>query len=289
MRCANDECVGRTGFLVARGQSVLIDFSRSIFKRTAYSGESGSVLPRDSNSSMIGRFLRTATYGSGAEYAGVVDRFTGRLFSTFPAPLLLIVGGGTIGEGLSKVYRQHPESIVGIDAYASDQTALVCDAHDLPFQDDSFDGVIIQAVLEHVLDPARVADEIHRVLKPGGLVLADTPFMQQVHEGAYDFTRFSKGGHRWLFRRFDEVESGVSGGPGVALLWSISYFVRALGAGPRMTAIIAFLFAWVRPLERLMNSKLAADAASATYFVGAKSAAMLSPDEVPGLYDKCAG
>src|SRR5207237_664581 len=35
--------------------------------------------------------------------------------------------------------------------------------------------------------------------EPLVLVLGDTPFMQQVHEGAYDFTRFALSGHRWLF------------------------------------------------------------------------------------------
>jgi SAM-dependent methyltransferase len=40
----------------------------------------------------------------------------------------------------------------------------------------------IQAVLEHALDPPVVVAEIYRVLKPGGLVYADTPFMQRVHE-----------------------------------------------------------------------------------------------------------
>jgi len=57
-----------------------------------------------------------------------------------------------------------------------------------------FDAVWIQAVLEHVLDPVRVVAEIHRVLRPGGLVYSEIPFMQEVHEGAYDFTRFRLSG-----------------------------------------------------------------------------------------------
>jgi ubiquinone/menaquinone biosynthesis C-methylase UbiE len=67
----------------------------------------------------------------------------------------------------------------------------VADGHQLPIADGSVDGVWIQAVLEHVLDPSIVVQEIHRVLTPGGVVYAETPFMQPVHEGAYDFTRFS--------------------------------------------------------------------------------------------------
>ena len=49
--------------------------------------------------------------------------------------------------------------------------------------DASVDGVIVQAVLEHVLDPRTVAAEVERVLRPRGMVYAETPLMQQVHEG----------------------------------------------------------------------------------------------------------
>ncbi len=65
-----------------------------------------------------------------------------------------------------------------------------------------------------------MAAEIHRVLRPGGIVYADTPFLQQVHEGAYDFTRFTDSGHRFLFRRFERIDSGsVAGcGHGAALV-----------------------------------------------------------------------
>ena len=74
------------------------------------------------------------------------------------------------------------------------------------------DAVICQAVLEHVLEPASAVSEIHRVLRRDGLVYAETPFMQQVHERAYDFSRFTQSGHRWLFRRFSEISAGPIGG-----------------------------------------------------------------------------
>ena len=54
-------------------------------------------------------------------------------------------------------------------------------------------------MLEHAVDPDRVAAGIHRVLKPQALVHAETPIMQQVREGAYDFTWFTVLGHRYLF------------------------------------------------------------------------------------------
>lgn len=42
------------------------------------------------------------------------------------------------------------------------------DARDLPFDDDSFDVAWSQAVWQNIDDKARVAEEVHRVLRPGG-------------------------------------------------------------------------------------------------------------------------
>ena len=115
-----------------------------------------------------------------------------RLKAQHPAPTLLVIGGGAIGAGAEELYAAPNVRVVGRDVYASSNTQVVADGHFLPFRDGVFDGVWIQAVLEHVLDPPALVAEIHRVLKPSGLVYADTPFMQQVHEQAYDFTRFTR-------------------------------------------------------------------------------------------------
>ncbi len=46
--------------------------------------------------------------------------------------------------------------------------AQVCDAHTLPFADGSFDAVTLQFASRH-LEIIRVFEEVHRVLKPGGI------------------------------------------------------------------------------------------------------------------------
>ena len=48
-------------------------------------------------------------------------------------------------------------------------------AEQLPFPDAAFDLVILDNVLEHVDDPARTLEEIHRVLAPGGILYLVTP------------------------------------------------------------------------------------------------------------------
>jgi ubiquinone/menaquinone biosynthesis C-methylase UbiE len=52
----------------------------------------------------------------------------------------------------------------------------------LPFPDESFDLVVCLDVLEHVMDPAMVLSEVHRVLKPGGKVLPRPALPPPAHQ-----------------------------------------------------------------------------------------------------------
>jgi SAM-dependent methyltransferase len=54
-------------------------------------------------------------------------------------------------------------------------TYQVASADKLPFPDASFDLVTCQTVLIHMADPAAVMDEMVRVARPGGLILAAEP------------------------------------------------------------------------------------------------------------------
>lgn len=200
------------------------------------------------------------------------------------APLVLIVGGGAIGAGAEALY-EHPEvRLVGFDLYASPHVQLIADAHRMPFADGTFDAVWIQAVLEHVLEPQAVVGEVERVLRPGGLVYAETPFLQPVHEGPYDFTRFTDSGHRWLFRRFELVDSGAVLGPFAQLLWSINHAARSLFRSAKAGFAAELLFFWLKYFDRLVPDRFARDGASGLFFLGRKAATSLSPKEIVDYY-----
>jgi hypothetical protein len=141
-------------------------------------------------------------------------------------------------------------------------------------------------VLEHVIEPQLVVDEIWRVLKPSGLVYAETPFMSQVHERAYDFTRFTANGHRWLFRRFEQIDAGVNrgSGAGAALAWSVRYFVRAL-VGSRIAMLVALPFFLLRHLDGFAHPRRQADAALGVFIWGRKSERSLTPKDMIAYYE----
>jgi SAM-dependent methyltransferase len=70
----------------------------------------------------------------------------------------------------------------------------------LPFEDASFDGVVLKDLLEHVADPVAVVREVHRVLKPGGSVFASSPDAQRWVWDDYTHRRpFTRKAFRLLF------------------------------------------------------------------------------------------
>jgi SAM-dependent methyltransferase len=293
--CANPACeFAHKGYPTAGGQPVLMDFEQSVFRREDYD-EIDKVLPSSDGVKFSGSFrtytnrtfrdrIRIAVYGinriAPKNSLTVLQSLKGKA----EHPRLLIIGGGTIGEGTDRFYEDGAVDIVAIDVYPSPFTCLLADAHWLPFADGVFDGVWIQSVLEHVLEPHRVVEQIYRVLKPDGLVYAETPFMMQVHEGAHDFTRFTLSGHRWLFRNFDQIEGGSLGGAGWAMLWSVRYFWRALGIGDKAATALTAPFFWLRYFDRLMRRRTSADAGLGFFFFGRKSHTAMGPKEIIAYY-----
>jgi SAM-dependent methyltransferase len=88
--------------------------------------------------------------------------------------------GGSAG-AIDNFLADHAAKVVGIDidegAISHAQQTFrkenlefrVADALNLPFDDASFDVVICSHVYEHVPDPVKMFDEIHRILRPDGI------------------------------------------------------------------------------------------------------------------------
>lgn len=286
-RCVNGDCrCSLEPFPLVANQPVLIDFDDSIFDRQGFADREGtSAIPRDVKRARFLVRLRRKLMGSNQTAATYATIFANSVKAISAKPRILIIGGGTIGNGMSRLYDEPDIEIVSLDVFVSPYTTLVADGHKIPFKDGTFHGVWIQAVLEHVLTPMEVAAEVHRVLHPGGFVFADTPFMQQVHEKAFDFTRFTVSGQRWLFRHFDHIASGASGGAGTATAWSLQYLVRSVTRSQRAGTAMLFAMSWLRVFDRF-RSRFNNDAASGVFFFGSRSERKLNPKEMVAFYEE---
>jgi SAM-dependent methyltransferase len=286
-RCSTAECPHHRpkAFPTLGRWPVVVDFERSVVDRSSITQEPARLLAPGARMRRISVSALPARVRDWWKPRNkVAEREVQRLLSSLPAhPLVLVVGGGTVGNGVDALYRQGPR-LIAFDVYGSPLTQFVADAHEIPLETASVDAVIVQAVLEHVIDPDRVVAEIHRVLRPGGLVYAETPFMQQVHAGPYDFRRFTSSGHRWLFRGFDEIAAGAVAGPGTQLLWSIDHLARGLTRSQLGGRLARAAFSWLRVLDRYVPGPFSLDAASACFFLGRRAERQLEPREIIDYY-----
>jgi ubiquinone/menaquinone biosynthesis C-methylase UbiE len=84
---------------------------------------------------------------------------------------------------MTKFLEEKGNTVIGVDLegvfyhpYVSEKLSfLKSDALHIPFNDNTFDGLISLDVIEHVPDDKRFADEVRRVLKPSGLAIIETP------------------------------------------------------------------------------------------------------------------
>lgn len=176
-----------------------------------------------------------------------------------------------IGSG-STIYG---EEFINMDIAAFANVNLIGDAHNLPLKSNSADGIVIQGVCEHIRRPEIVIKEIHRVLKKGGVVIAEIPFIQGFHADPQDFQRYTTQGLEELFDSFEKVEIGVAVGPASGFVWILREFLSIVFSFNNyyLYKIFRYFFSWLTsPIPYLdfffERSKFAVTIASSLFFIG---------------------
>ena len=279
LHCPNDKC-GESSFPVAAHCPVLFKssspFKISVDQRFKYSFESPNTKRYSYNRILksIAKFIHGNNLITYKNIASLVDRLN-------PDSKVLIIGGGSVGHGCEPIYNKSKAlgfELYSLDVYASPSINILADAHVLPFPANYFDLVIIQAVLEHLIDPIQSVSEIYRVLDSDGIVYSEVPFMQSVHEGAFDFYRFSLSAHKHLFHKFKIIRAGVHHGPLEAVLFLSSH---VLGLFLTRYVRLLFYYSLIR-LSRFLDNcffrdSRACDVACGTYIIGQLSPAFSPP------------
>ncbi len=173
--------------------------------------------------------------------------------------------------------RKRAPHVLNLEIAPVPHTDIVGDGHALPFADATLDAVIVEAVLEHVRDPIGMVAEIHRVLKPTGVVCAAVPFLQGYHPSPTDYQRWTLDGFEDLFGRFERVDAGNCVGPTAALHWIFREWVGILFSFGNLwvAKAVALAVGWLTAPLLLLDFWLvrrsdAGRIASAVYFIGEK-------------------
>ena len=160
--------------------------------------------------------------------------------------------------------RRRVSGYVNLDILAMPGVDVQADAQALPFADDVFARVECDAVLEHVVDPARVVREIERVLAPGGYAHLVAPFCHPYHRYPEDYRRFTPDGLRLLAGGLETVAAGWRTGPAATWLVFTLEFAKLLLPWRWWRAAAHFTLGWLLfPVRYLDRWLLQADRADA--------------------------
>lgn len=138
----------------------------------------------------------------------LVAAFYDRVLPIHARGRLLDLGCGTVP--LYEAYRDYVADITCVDwersLHTTNYVDQTCDLNgNLPFDDCSFDTIILSDVLEHLSKPGTCWQNMARVLRPGGKLIMNVPFYYPLHEEPFDFFRYTE----FALRRF-ATETGFT-------------------------------------------------------------------------------
>ncbi len=121
-----------------------------------------------------------------------VDQFHFRHIARIPPKSLVLDVGGAkrLKRGLFNI-AEYDLQPVYVNLYTDKGTDVQADAAVLPFADECFDAAICSELLEHVPEPLRVLEEIHRIPRPAGILLLCFPFLYPIHGDPSDYGRYT--------------------------------------------------------------------------------------------------
>lgn len=190
-----------------------------------------------------------ATHNNSPQIQGALDRCLEQLGKGARS---LNVGAGST--------NLHP-AMINVDITPGPTIHVCALAESLPFQDKVFDFVLSQEVLEHVSDPFQAMCEMGRVLRQGGSLYCQVPFIIGFHPGPSDFWRFTREGIQGVVEQAGlkcrEVTMAVGPATGFyrILVEFLATLVACLGAflylpAKGTFALILFPLKWLDPILR---------------------------------------
>lgn len=119
----------------------------------------------------------------------------------------LLVGDSLKGKGDSRKLIKNPAIINMLpdDCEILAPSYPDVDIHSTPYNNNTFDYVIADQVLEHVRKPWLAVEEVRRILKSGGLAILTSALMFYLHGVPTDYWRFTPDGLRVLCENFSVI------------------------------------------------------------------------------------
>ena len=152
---------------------------------------------------------------------------------------------------------------------------IVADLNEpLPIESEVADTVVSFSVMEHLREPQGFLGEAYRILKPGGAMILQVPFMWWVHEAPHDYYRYTEYGLRYMFEKAQFTDISVHAQTGFWTMWTLkfNYQSNRLIRGPwlvrkLMTLLLRGVWAINQRIAPLLDKHWKSEGETAGYFV----------------------
>ena len=125
---------------------------------------------------------------------------------TSPYKVLHIAPEGCIRALLTSLpHLDYHSGVKYHEGYYYNRNVNILDVTKLPYEDESFDVVICNHVLEHIEDDSKAIAEIYRILKPPGWAILQVPISLKLEETFHDPSVKTKEERERVFGQFDHV------------------------------------------------------------------------------------
>jgi len=166
---------------------------------------------------------------------------------------------------------------ISLDLAGAPGIDVIADAHAIPLAGASADAILCVSVLMYCENPFIVAGEMYRILKPGGLIYVNVPFVYRAAPDPVDYYRFSETGLAKVFRAFTPIQTGFNRGPASTMADMLTHYlaiVFCFGRQPVHDVLVDFfqwaLF-WTKYLDRFIAGyPMAWTIHSGAFFYGRK-------------------
>ena len=105
---------------------------------------------------------------------------------------------GLYGKGLDighdGEYTLQSDNITRLNIYPGENIDVVYDGDIIPFEDKTFDKILLRCILEHVNNPESLLKEASRTLKENGVMVIEVPFINPIHAAPIDNFRYTPNG-----------------------------------------------------------------------------------------------
>ena len=127
-------------------------------------------------------------------------------------------------------FLQYVDKYIGVDwtkTLHNSKADVISNLNEkIKLPDDYADTIVSLSVMEHLCEPQIFLNESYRILKDGGIMILQVPWMWWIHELPHDYFRYTPYGLKYMFEKAGYKDIHIQPTSGFFTMWflKMNYF-----------------------------------------------------------------